>query len=85
MTARLTSAWGAFALYALVALAMSWPLPTLITRAPAGDMGDPLLNAWILAWGADHVTAMLGGDVAAFGRWWQANIFHPAPLTLAYS
>jgi hypothetical protein len=85
MTARLTSAWGAFGLYALVALAMSWPLPTQIAGAPAGDMGDPLLNAWILAWGSEHVTAILGGDVGAFGRWWQANIFHPAPLTLAYS
>lgn len=85
MTARLTSAWIAFGLYALAAVAMSWPLPTLIARAPAGDMGDPLLNAWLLAWGADHATAILGGDFAAFNRWWQANIFHPAPLTLAYS
>lgn len=85
MTARLTSAWGAFLFYALVAVAMSWPLPTVIARAPAGDMGDPLLNAWILAWGADHFTAILGGDVGAFSRWWHANIFHPAPLTLAYS
>jgi hypothetical protein len=85
MTTRLTSAWGAFSLYALLALAMSWPLPALITRAPVGDMGDPLLNAWILAWGSDHLTAVLGGDFDAFRRWWQANIFHPAPLTLAYS
>jgi hypothetical protein len=85
MTARLTTAWGAFLFYALIAVAMSWPLPTLISRAPAGDMGDPLLNAWILAWGADHFTAILGGDFGALGRWWHANIFHPAPLTLAYS
>jgi hypothetical protein len=85
MTARLTSAWGAFCLYALAALAMSWPLPTLLTRAPVGDMGDPLLNAWILAWGSDHFTAFIGGDFDAVRRWWQANIFHPAPLTLAYS
>jgi hypothetical protein len=85
MSIRFTSAWAAFCLYVLVALAMSWPLPALITRAPAGDMGDPLLNAWILAWGSDHFTAILGGDFGAFSRWWQANIFHPAPLTLAYS
>ena len=85
MTARLASAWAAFGLYTILALAMSWPLPLSIAQAPAGDMGDPLLNAWILAWGADHVTAILGGDVGAFSRWWHANIFHPAPLTLAYS
>lgn len=85
MRERLTSTWGTLALYAVAATAMSWPLPLQISRAPAGDLGDPLFNAWVLAWGADHVTAMLGGDVGAFGRWWQANIFHPAPLALAYS
>ncbi len=64
---------------------MSWPLLPQIASAPAGDMGDPIFNAWVLAWGSDHVTAMLGGDLAAFTRWWNANIFHPAPLALGYS
>src|SRR5262249_37455380 len=37
--------------------------------------GDPLLNAWILAWDATHL-----------GRgWWNANIFFPHPLALAFS
>jgi hypothetical protein len=40
-----------------------------------GDYGDPLLSTWILAWDATH-----------FGRgWWNANIFYPHPLALAYS
>ena len=51
----------------------------------AGDLGDPLLNAWILVWGANHATAILGGDLGAFSGWWNANIFHPSPLALAYS
>jgi len=75
----------AAAFYALVAALMTWPLLTRVTSAMPGDLGDPLLNAWILAWGADHFTAILGGDLGAFSRWWNANIFHPAPLALAYS
>jgi hypothetical protein len=71
--------------YVLAAAAMSWPLLPQIASAPAGDMGDPLFNAWVLAWGSDHVTAMLTGDAGAFTRWWNANIFHPAPLALGYS
>ena len=42
----------------------------------AGDYGDPLFNAWVLAWDATHL----------FTRgWWNANIFAPHPLALAYS
>lgn len=35
--------------------------------------------------GEKHLVAFLGGDFGAFARWWQANIFHPAPYALAYS
>ena len=46
-----------------------------MTHAIAGDLGDPVFNAWILAWDATHL-----------GRgWWNANIFYPHPLALAYS
>lgn len=83
-TGRLT-AWRATVVYLLAALVMSWPLVLRFDSAMAGDLGDPLLNAWIFVWGADHVTAILAGDLGAFSRWWNANIFHPAPLTLAYS
>jgi hypothetical protein len=71
--------------YAVAALAMTWPLAADLTGSLPGDLGDPLLNTWILAWGADHIGAMLTGDAGAFARWWHANIFHPAPLALAYS
>jgi hypothetical protein len=79
------SAWRAALVYTLAAVAMSWPLLPQIHRSMAGDLGDPLLNAWILTWGAKHATAILGGDLGAFARWWNANIFHPSPLALAYS
>jgi hypothetical protein len=49
------------------------------------DLGDSLLNSWILAWDADHLSRFLSGDVAALRGFWNANIFHPEPLTLAYS
>jgi hypothetical protein len=85
MTTGPLTAWRATGLYLLATLAMSWPLALQIDRAPAGDLGDPLLNAWILAWGSEHFTALLGGDLGAFSQWWNANIFHPSPLALAYS
>lgn len=81
----MTNGWAATAVYVVAAVAMSWPLLPQIASAPAGDMGDPLFNAWVLAWGSEHVSAMLGGDPGAYARWWNANIFHPAPLTLGYS
>ena len=62
-------------LYTALTLAFTWPLALGLTRDVPGDFGDPLLNAWILAWDASH----LGPG------WWSANIFHPHPLALAYS
>ncbi len=56
-----------------------------LTRDIPWDLGDPLLNAWILAWDADRLLRFLGGDFDALRNFWNANIFHPEPLTLAYS
>ncbi|HEX6087496.1 MAG TPA: hypothetical protein VF266_23385, partial [Thermoanaerobaculia bacterium] len=40
---------GAFAFFLAMAIAMTWPLATqLSTTVP--DLGDPLLNAWIIDW-----------------------------------
>ena len=70
---------------ARLGVALRGPRRPQMACGRAGDMGDPLFNAWVLAWGSDHVTAMLGGDGGAYARWWNANIFHPAPLALGYS
>jgi hypothetical protein len=53
----------------------TWPIARGLPRDVPGDFGDPLLNAWILAWDTSHL-----------GRgWWNAQIYYPHPLALAYS
>jgi hypothetical protein len=67
----------AFAFYAVLAVAMTWPLATqLSTSVP--DLGDPLLNAWIVDWVCHALTH---APLALF----DAPIYHPAPDTLAFS
>ena len=78
-------AWVASAAYVLLTLVLTWPLPMGLTRDVPMDLADPLLNSWIVGWGAEHVRRFASGDWAAFAGFWNANIFHPAPLTLAYS
>jgi hypothetical protein len=75
----------AAALYLAVTLIFTWPVVTGLTRDIPWDLGDSLLNAWILAWDADRLLRFLGGDIGAMRDFWNANIFHPEPLTLAYS
>ena len=70
-----SSAASAFLIYAVLAVVMTWPLASGLTRDIPGDFGDPLFTSWVLAWDASH----LGHG------WWNANIFAPHPLTLAYS
>ena len=72
---RWRDAVGASAAYAAVTIVWTWPLAAGLAHDVPADFGDPLLNSWILAWDATHV-----------GRgWWNANIFYPHPLALAYS
>ena len=78
-------AWCATLVYAAAAIAATWPLVTRLGSALPVDLGDSLLNCWILSWGAEHATRLATGDLAAFGEYWNAPIFHPAPLALAYS
>jgi hypothetical protein len=72
-------------LYLAVALVFTWPLAAGLARDIPWDLGDSLLNAWILAWDADRLLRFLGGDAGAIRNFWNANIFYPEPLTLAYS
>jgi len=79
------SAWRATALYAILAIATTWPLVLHLTRSLPIDQGDSLLNCWILSWNADHLIAWFWGNTAAFQDYWSPPIYHPAPLALAYS
>ena len=63
---------------------MTWPLLLGIAGDVPGDLGDSLLNMWILAWGAEHVPRLLTGAVS-WPEFWNANIFHPEPLAFALS
>ena len=75
----------AAALYLAVAIGFTWPLAKGLARDIPWDLGDPLLNCWILGWDADHLLRFLHGDLGALRGFWNANIFYPEPLTLAYS
>ena len=79
------SPWRAAGLYLVLTLLTTWPLVVHVATSLPGDLGDSLLNCWILSWSADHVLAWLGGNLDAFRDYWQAPIFHPSPLALAYS
>lgn len=71
--------------YVLAAVAMTWPLASQLTSSIAWDLGDSLLNCWILAWDAEHYLKLLRGDFASLGEFWHGNIFHPAKYALGYS
>ena len=61
----------------LATTSMHWVVRN-ITAALPGDLGDPLLNTWILAWDADRFLHGLDG-------FWDAPMFFPYPSSLAYS
>ncbi|HXV98910.1 MAG TPA: hypothetical protein VEC93_10860, partial [Anaerolineae bacterium] len=65
-------------IYILLTLILTHPLIFNLTTAVPNDIGDPLLNTWILAWNSH---ALLTDPLNLFN----ANIFYPLPNTLAYS
>lgn len=77
--------WRAAVWFTAVTLVLTWPVAAGLTRDLAPDLGDSLLNCWILAWDAEHLLRVLGGNVGALGELWHGNIFHPSPYALAYS
>lgn len=79
------SAWHALAGYTAVAVVATWPLVTGLARHVPWDLGDPVFVMWVLAWDCEQLLAILGGDFSRLAAFFDANIFHPAPLTLAYS
>src|SRR5215467_15885797 len=69
---------GAFAVCLLLAIAHTWPLARHPGRYSRNDNADTQLNEWILAW----VAHQLPRDPAHL---FEANIFHPAHDSLAFS
>lgn len=60
-----------------VAVALTWPLATALGSQVPSDVGDPLLNVWILWWNAHTVPLS--------AAWWAAPAFFPSETTLAFS
>lgn len=78
-------AWYAAAAYLLAALVATWPLASGLGRDVAWDLGDSVLNMWILSWVCEQFRHILAGDVSRIATFFDANAFYPAPLALAYS
>ena len=71
--------------YVAAAVAATWPLARGLGRDVAWDLGDSVLNMWILSWDVEQMRRIAGGDLARIASFFDANVFHPLPLTLAYS
>jgi hypothetical protein len=78
-------AWHAAVAYFAFAIVATWPLALGIGRDVPADLGDPVFVMWVLAWDCEQLLAILRGDFSRLATFFDANIFHPAPLTLAYS
>ncbi|MEA2218962.1 MAG: hypothetical protein QOJ35_1588 [Solirubrobacteraceae bacterium] len=80
MNSRLTARelLGVVTLAVALALAMHWPLPLHLGRDIAQDLGDPLVQAWQVAWDG-HALAHQPLEL------FQANMFWPLHDSLAFS
>lgn len=84
-TPRRLTAWHAAAIYLAASVLWTWPLTPHLATSIAWDLGDPMLVAWVMGWVNDSLLALLRGDAARFLAMWDAPIFYPEPLALAYS
>ncbi|MEZ5291264.1 MAG: hypothetical protein R2745_09285 [Vicinamibacterales bacterium] len=78
-------AWTIAAAYVAATLVFAHPLLPELRTSIAADYGDSLFTAWIMAWVARHLTAVLHGDVGAWTAMWDLPIFAPEHGTLTYS
>ena len=63
--------------YFLLTVALTWPLVVRPGSLVPNDLGDPLLNTWILAWNA-RVAPLTAA-------WWNGPQFYPIAGTMAFS
>ena len=68
---------GAFAFFLLLAIIFTWPLAIRLSTGTS-DLGDPLLNTWIIDWDMYAATHSVSNI-------FQAPIFYPGKYPLAYS
>lgn len=63
--------------YALLTLALTWPIPLHLRSVVPSDPGDPLLNTWVLAWNARTLPLT--------PEWWNAPQFSPLTGATAFT
>ena len=63
--------------YVLLTVALTWPLVIRPASIVPNDVGDPLLNAWILSWNARVLPLT--------ASWWNGPQFYPVAGTMAFS
>jgi hypothetical protein len=79
------AAWIAAAAYLAITLVMTWPLARGVGRDVAWDLGDSLLNMWIVTWDGEQLKTILAGDLRRITTFFDANIFYPEARSLAFS
>jgi hypothetical protein len=63
--------------YIALTIALTWPLPRHPASLVPNDVGDPLLNTYLLSWNASAIPLT--------ERWWNLPQFYPIPGVMAYS
>src|SRR5690349_2139417 len=63
--------------YVLLTIALTWPLLLHPGSRVPNDLGDSLLNMFILAWDARKVPLL--------PQWWQLSQFYPIAGAMAFS
>ena len=67
----------ATAVYVALTVALTWPLILHPGGRVPNDLGDPLLNTWLMAWNARVLPLS--------GKWWNAPQFFPIDGAMAFS
>ena len=81
----LNNPWFIALLFTALTVVFTWPVTATLTSRNAADLGDPLFICWVLMWTGGQTLRFLKGDWHALAEYWNANIFYPEKLTLAYS
>jgi hypothetical protein len=72
-----TASIAALAGFTALAIVWTWPVAAHLTTRIPHDLGDPLLNTWILWWNAQAVPLT--------EQWWSPPVLWPMPGALALS
>lgn len=64
-------------LYSAITIALTYPVLRHIGSVIPHDLGDPVLNTWLLHWSSKRIPLT--------AAWWNAPMFFPAPNVMALS